>query len=201
MTATRTRPDPRTVGPRAAQILAAIHGDAEYGLLIETCRLYNSDWTCMSGTITIDRFDLASDAEPLIEEALRALAIKSAVWELTRFDEALAEVGIPLPVDEVCHAVTAQHALINRMTSRTDVTFIHATDLENDADPYETGGYTTACYTRAYGQEPPARYWLDTAESARRCAILKTRYDSIGLHDMGRQHGIVFADQPEPLAR
>lgn len=186
---------------KGAATAPTIHDDAEYGRLVETCRLYNSDWTCMSGTVTINNFDLATDAEPLIEEAFRALALKAAVYEQSRYNEAAAEIGVPLPVDEVTHAVTAQVALITRMSARIGATFVHMTDLENEAAPYETGGYTTACYTSAFGVEPPARYWLDAAESERRGAILKERYDSIGLYNMGRLHGIDFDQEPEPLTR
>lgn len=197
---TITRPDPAQVGQRAAQILDAIHADPEYGRLVDTCRLYDSDWTCMTGTVTIGRFDLENDAEPLIEEAFRALALKNAVFELTMFDEAAAEIGIPLPVDEVTHAVTAQSALLGRMTARTGVTIVHMTDLENEGPDYRTGGYTDACYQAAFGTVPPARYWLDAAESERRKAILKERYDSIGLFDMGRFHRITFDEAPAQLA-
>lgn len=190
-TATLTRPDSDEVGPRAAQILGLIHTDEEYTRLVDTCRAYNSDWTCQTGTVTINRFDLASDAEPLIEEAFRALALKGAVYELTG-SEAAAEIGIPLPVDEVLHAVLAQRGLLDRVTARTGVTFPHMTDLENDAAPYRTGGYTTECYQSAFDTNPPERYWLDGAESDRRKEVLKNRLDSIGLFDMGRRHEIDF---------
>lgn len=193
-------PAPDQVGHRAAQILTEIHDDEEYTRLVDTCRQYNSDWTCQTGTVTIDRFNLDTDAEPLIEEAFRALALKGAMYELTG-SEAAAEIGIPLPVDEVVHAVLAQRGLLDRMTNRTGIKFVHMTDLENDAPPYLKGSFTTACYTEAFDTQPPERYWLDAATSARRTAILKKRLDSIGLYDMGRRHAIVFDEVPEPLAR
>jgi hypothetical protein len=199
-TPTTGYPAPDQVAYRAKQILAGIHGDEEYTRLVDTCRQYNSDWTCQTGTVTIDRFDLATDAEPLIEEALRALALKAAMFELTD-SESAAEIGIPLPVDEVLHAVLAQRGLLDRMTDRTGVRFVHMTDLENEAAPYREGGFTTVSYMYAWGTQPPERYWLDAAESDRRKAILKDRLDSIGLYDMGRRHGITFADVPEPLTR
>jgi hypothetical protein len=193
-------PAPDQVGYRAAQILAAIHRDEEYTRLVDTCRQYNSDWTCQTGTVTINRFDLDTDAEPLIEEALRALALKASMYELTG-SEAAAEIGIPLPVDEVVHAVLAQRGLLDRMTTRTGIKFVHMTDLENEATPYLTDGFASACYMAAFDAQPPERYWLDAAESARRTKILKVRLDSIGLYDMGRRHGISFDEIPEPLAR
>src|SRR3982751_2273011 len=76
-------PAPDQVGYRAAQILNQIHGDEEYTRLVDTCQQYNSDWTYQTGTVTIDRFDLDTDAAPLIEEALRALSLKAAMYELT----------------------------------------------------------------------------------------------------------------------
>lgn len=200
MTATLAKPDPNQVGRHAKQILADIHGDEEYTRLVDTCQRYNSDWTCQTGTVTIDRFDLEADAEPLIEEAFRALALKAAMFELTG-SEAAAEIGIPLPVDEVVHAVLAQRGLLGRMTRRTGVQFVHMTDLENEAPPYLTDGFTAVCYAAAFGTQPPERYWLDAATSARRTAILKKRLDSIGLYDMGRRHGITFDEIPEPLDR
>ncbi len=199
-TATLKKPDPSTMGHRAKQILDAIHGDEEYTRLVDTCQQYNSDWTCQTGTVTINRFDLEADAEPLIEEAFRALALKAAMFEMTG-SEAAAEIGIPLPVDEVVHAVLAQRGLLDRMTTRTGVSWVHMTDLENEAQPYLMGGYTEACYIAAFGTQPPERYWLDAAESEKRKKVLKARLDSIGLYDMGRRHGITFDEVPEPLAR
>ena len=58
---------------------------------------------------------LASDAGPLLIEALRVLALKAAVFELTDGDEQAAELLVPGPVDEMVHAVLAQFTVMTRI--------------------------------------------------------------------------------------
>ncbi|MFF5261386.1 hypothetical protein ACFY4C_20780 [Actinomadura viridis] len=185
------RPAPSDVGPVAARILHALKDDPEYGRLVDTCGSYNEDWTCTAGTLTIDRWDIAADAEPLIEEALRALALKAAVYELTD-DEESAELPIARPVDEVLHAALAQRTLTERMAQRCRIQIVHMTDTETDGPAYETGDYTTACYAKAWGQEPPARYWIGAEEHARRVKVLDARLQEVGIRDLGHRHAITF---------
>lgn len=185
------RPAPIDVGRAAANIMRAITTDPEYQRLVTTCKKYDEDWACLAGTLTISEWDLDRDAEPLITEALRALALKAAIYRLTS-DERTAEIPIARPVDEVLHAVLAQRALTERMTQRFGISWIHMTDTEVAADGYEPGDYTTACYAKAYGEEPPARYWLGAGEHARRVAILDDRLTGIGIRDMGHRHTFTF---------
>lgn len=186
------RPLPEDVAHTAAPILEAIHGDPEYPRLVATCVKYDEDWTCVTGTLTIARWDLTVDAEPLIEEALRALALKAAVDRLTG-DECTAELPVARPVDEVLHAVLAQRTLTERIADRAGIRIIHMTDTEVEAAPYETGDYTTMCYAKAWGVEPPSRYWLDAAEHRRRADIIAGRLREVGINDAGHRHHISFA--------
>ena len=188
----KDRPLPEDVARTAAPILAAIHDDPEYPRLVATCKQYDEDWNCVTGTLTIARWDLADDAEPLIEEAVRALALKAAVYRLTG-DERTAELPIARPVDEVLHAVLAQRTLTERIAKRTGAQIIHMTDTEVAAPAYEDGDYTTACYAKAFGHEPPSRYWIGAAEHARRADIIADRLREVGLLDAGHRHHISFS--------
>ena len=119
------------------------------------------------------------------------MALKTAVLELSCGNEAAAEIVIPTVIDEVIHTVLAQYTLCVRISSRIGVEFVHMTD--NEQFGYEVGGYTYHCYVAAWG-EPPGRYWLDAAEAARRLSILRAKYESIGIHDLGHRHSIRFDD-------
>lgn len=191
MTTTTLLPDPAEVGDVADRILSVIHADPEYARLIVGCGRYNSDWTCTTGTITIDAWNLAEDAVPLLEEALRALALKAAVFALTD-DEQAAELPIAAPVDEVLHAVLAQRTLTERLADRCGFQLIHMTDTEQDTEGYEPGGYTWQAYLDAFGVVPPPRYWIGAAEHARRVTVVSELLDSVGLHDRGRRHELTF---------
>ncbi|RAY15434.1 hypothetical protein DPM19_12140 [Actinomadura craniellae] len=183
-------PTPEQVAEEAARILDAIHGDPEYQRLLEGCVRYDNDWQCAAGVWTISRWNVRADAAPLIEEALRALALKGAVYKLTG-DVAAAELPIARPVDEVTHAVLAQRYVTECIACRAGIAFIHMTDTEQEAPPYRAGGYTHTAYTKAWGQ-PPARYWLDADEHARRAAVLDALLSGVGVHDLGRSHTIAF---------
>ncbi|TDD37913.1 hypothetical protein E1287_07600, partial [Actinomadura sp. KC06] len=182
---------PENVARTAAPILEAIKDDPEYPRLIAACRRYDEDWTCTAGTLTISRWDLADDAEPLLEEALRALALKAAVYRLTG-DERTAEIPVARPVDEVLHAVLAQRTLTERMTARSGIQLIHMTDTETETPAYETGDYTTMCYAKTWGLEPPARYWIGAEEHARRVQLIEDRLSEVGVNDLGHRHNFTF---------
>lgn len=186
-------PDVSEVGPIAARILTSIKHDPDYDRLIDGCGRYNSDWTCTTGTVTVDRWDVTTDAVPLLEEALRVLALKAAVYSLTG-DEETAELPTAPPVDEVLHAVLAQRTLTERMAFRGGWQVVHMTDTEQEAEDYEPGGYTWRAYLEAFGAAPPTRYWLGKAEHARRVAVVEGLLDQVGLHDKGRRHGIDFTE-------
>jgi hypothetical protein len=61
-------------------------------------RLYPDCWATFTGYPIIARWDLARDAGPLFEEALRVLALKAAVFELSGGDGEAAELIISPPV-------------------------------------------------------------------------------------------------------
>ncbi len=189
-----TMPDTVIVGHRAAQIRELVRGSEEYDRLAESTRMYPECWATFTGYPIIARRDLATDAEPLFEEALRALCLKAAVYELTHGDEAAAELIVAAPVDEMVHAILAQYTLCVRMTQGLGITFVHMTDRERFG--YRNDGYTHRCYVAAGWGEPNERYWIDAAETGRRMRMLDARYTSIGIHDSGRRHDIDFSREP-----
>jgi hypothetical protein len=185
----KTMPTPAEVAARAAEILYAIRADEEFEAFEAATLEYSSDWQCFTGFPVIERWNLDDDKRPLLIEGLRALAIKAAVFECTG-DEKLSEVPVAVPVDEMTHAMIAQPQLLARIAGRTGFTLIHQTDQEHT--DYEAGCFTTLAYRLAWG-EPPARYWLQAEEVARRVKILTDRYASIGLDRAGREHDISFS--------
>lgn len=119
------------------------------------------------------------------------LHLKAAVFELTG-DENAAEIPIAVPVDEMTHAIIAQPQLLARIAERIGVRIIHQTDQEHT--DWTPGDYTDQAYTLAWGERPRSRYWIPNDEVLRRLGILRSRYESIGLHDMGQRHTIVFGE-------
>lgn len=108
--------DPAVVGLRAAQILDLVRASEEYDRLVGSTMMYPDCWATFTGYPIIAQWDLAIDAEPLFQEALRVLCLKAAVYELTVGDEIAAELIVAAPVDEMVHAVLAQYTLCVRMT-------------------------------------------------------------------------------------
>ncbi|MFD7827684.1 hypothetical protein [Kitasatospora sp. NPDC059803] len=186
---TSTMPAADKVGERAREILAAITADPEFSAFEAATLEYSSDWQCFTGFPTISQWNLDTDKVPLFAEGLRAIALKAAAYELTG-SETDAELALPVPVDEMTHAMIAQPQLLARIAERTGFTLIHQTDQEHT--DYTGGEYTHAAYLAAWGTEPPTRYWLDKAEVDRRLAILAEKYDSIGFGRSGREHAITF---------
>lgn len=188
---TATLPDVLETSEIAVRMLSAVQQDPEYGRLVEGCGRYNSDWTCTTGTLTVDEWDITTDAPRLIDEAFKALALKSAVYALTE-DEDVAEIAVARPVDEVLHAILAQRTVTERLAERCGIQIVHMTDTEVEGAAYEIGDYTHECYTLAWG-EPPARYWIGAAEHARRVEEIEVRLASVGFLDVGRRHNITFS--------
>jgi hypothetical protein len=193
----RTLPEPVDVGRRAAEILAAIETDPDCQRLRRSALLYESCWATHNGYVLISNWNQDTDAPLLFDEALRVLALKTAVWELTGEDETAAELQIAAPVDEMVHAVLAQYTLCQRMTARLGIAFIHMTDRERFG--WRPGDYTHQCYASAGWGGLNRRYWIDADEVAARLAILGRRYDSIGIIDFGKSHGIDFAGERAAL--
>ncbi|ORT61932.1 hypothetical protein [Streptomyces sp. CB03238] len=184
-----TMPDPIQVGEVAARIHTAFEADPEFDAFKTAVLTYNKDWPCYSGFAVISEWDITRDGEPLFIEGLRALVLKSAVYELVQ-DEKAAEIALPNPVDDVTHAMLAQPQMLKRITDRQCIDVIHQTDQERLT--YETGGYTHRCYVAAYGAEPPVRYWIDRGEVDRRLALLDVEHQRIGIRDNGLSHSFRF---------
>lgn len=196
MTTTTVRPAPEAVGRRADKILYMVKGSDEYARLEESTRLYPDCWATFTGYPLIAQWDLSKDAGPLFQQALRVLALKSAVFELSGGDEHAAALVVSAPVDEMVHAVLAQYTLCQTMTERLGIRFVHMTDREHFG--WRRGDYTHQCYLAAGWGEPDPRYWMEADETARRLTILTDRYRSLGIHDAGRKHDITF-EQLQPV--
>jgi hypothetical protein len=198
MTTTTAPPAPVTVGARADEILHLIEGSDEYGRLADSAQKYADCWATFTGYPTIARWDLDTDTAPLFAEALRVLALKSAVFELSGGDEEAAELIVSAPVDEMVHAVLAQYTLCQTMTARLGIRFVHMTDRERFG--WRRGDYTHHCYSEAGWGDPNPRYWIDADEHTRRLKILNSKYETVGIHRDGRAHDIDFDAKPELVA-
>ena len=196
-------PAPAEVGRRAAQILSSIEATDEFTRLERSSQAYTDCWATFTGFPLIANWNLTTDTPPLFEEALRVLALKTAVYELSAGDEYAAELEISAPVDEMVHAVLAQYTLCQQMTSRLGIQFIHMTDQERFS--YQAGRYTDQCYAAAGWGEQNRRYWIDRDEMGRRLDFLGARYESIGIQAEGRSHRFAFAASADadeqPLAK
>ncbi|MEV4384292.1 hypothetical protein AB0J68_00970 [Micromonospora sp. NPDC049580] len=183
-------PEVGEVGRRAAEILDKMQEHPAYGRLQSSSMKYSTCWATFTGYPAISRWSLERDAAPLLDDALRVLALKAAVFDLSGGDERAAELLVPAPVDEMIHAVLAQFTLMTRLQSDLGVTFPHATELEEFT--YTRGGITDAYYAAAGWGEQPLRYWLDSAEVNRRLGLLNERYQAAGLGRDGRSHDFDF---------
>jgi hypothetical protein len=188
--ATIPMPEPARVGARAARILEAMQAHPGYDRLSSSSMKYSTCWATFTGYPVVSRWSLQRDAGPLLTEALRVLALKAAVFELSGGDEDAAELLVSAPVDEMVHAVLAQFTVMTRMQADLGVVFPHATELERF--DYTRGCLTDEYYAAAGWGEQPLRYWLDSAEVTRRLAILNTRYGQAGIGPDGRSHDFDF---------
>ncbi|MGW5867467.1 hypothetical protein ACWFRJ_35550 [Streptomyces sp. NPDC055239] len=191
MSATLVRPVPEVVARRAREILAVVEADREFDRLRTACAKYDEDWQCFMGYALVDGFDVAKDTEPLFPEAIRAMAIKSAIYEMTDQNEEAAEIPVAVPVDEMIHALAAQFTVLSRIQRRTGVTFVHATDREA-IGAWDHGDYTHQVYRAAWGRLNE-RYWFGKDETARRKAVVTAKYSPIGIFDGGRRFAPGFA--------
>ncbi|MEU5425899.1 hypothetical protein AB0H73_09850 [Streptomyces olivoreticuli] len=185
------------VAEAAREHLLRLEGDVEYWRLRTAVLTALTAGTTFTGFPVISHWDAARDGGPLFEEALRALALRAAVLERTS-DPIAALLPLAVPVDAMVHVVLAQGPLAWRVAEGTGVSLVHQGDQENVA--YVNGCYTCACYRQAWG-EPPGRYWLDQAESARRQDHLGACYESIGLARDGRAHRIDFTANTSSSSR
>ncbi len=183
-------PTVNQVGARAADILTAMRAHPAWERLNSSSMRYSTCWATFTGYPAVSQWSLERDATPLLGEALRVLALKAAVYELTGGDEQAAELRVPAPVDEMIHAVLAQFTIMTRMQADLGVVFPHATELERF--DYVRGCVTDAYYTAAGWGAQPSRYWLDATEVNRRLKILNSRYRTAGFGRDGSSHNIDF---------
>ncbi|MFF4879469.1 hypothetical protein [Micromonospora sp. NPDC000668] len=188
-------PEATAVGRRAAEVLDRMRQHPAFDRLHSSSMKYSSCWATFTGYPAISRWSLDRDATPLLTEALRVLALKAAVFDLSDGDEEAAELLVPAPVDEMIHAVLAQFTLMSRMQTDLAVVFPHATELEEFT--YTRGCLTDSYYAAAGWGDQPLRYWLDSAEVTRRLDELNAHYRSAGIGRDGRSHDFDF-DQPQP---
>jgi hypothetical protein len=192
MAATTALPAPAEVAQRAQEINAAWQADAEMKTVLDGCAKYTSDWDGFYGGPLISAYSVTRDAGHLLLDALRVMALKTAVYELTG-DELLAELPVPAPVDVTCHALCAQFTALSRVQQRTRHLFVHFTVNEHVNDtPWDSGDYTHQTYEAAFGSVDE-RYWIPAAESERRCQVLDGKYAAIGITDRGMTSAIGYA--------
>ncbi|MEU6400714.1 hypothetical protein ABZ867_27505 [Streptomyces cinnamoneus] len=182
---------PEDVAERAREILAVWEADPEFGRLWQSCAKYSSDWTDCYGYTVIDRYDAIGDAPALFIETMRAMALKSAMYELTGLDEKAAELPLPVPVDVMSHALTAQFTVMSRIQRRTGILFVHATDMEDgmSGGTWVPGDFTHQCYRAAFGPVNE-RFWIDAPETERRRQVLDVLYAEIGITERGKKAAI-----------
>ena len=190
MPVSKPPPTVEHVAANAHQILSRWEGDPDFAELCSAALQFSADRTRVAGFTLISQWSRERDAGPLVTEALRALAIKSAGY-LATADLAAAEVPIPAPVEEMVHALLAQVQLLGGITDRTGAPAIQQTDLARS--DYHHGCTTHSYYTAAWGEEPPPRYWIDHHEVDARRAHLRELFERIGVHGLGRHHAINFA--------
>ncbi|GGP68746.1 MULTISPECIES: hypothetical protein [Streptomyces] len=189
--ATLVRPAPERVSERAREILSAIEADPEFERLRTGCAKYDKDWQSFTGYALVDGFDVEKDTVPLFPEALRAMAIKSAVYEMTDGDEYAAEIPVSVPVDEMIHALAAQFTVLSRVQERTGIKFVHATDRE-EIGGWDHGDYTHQVYRAAWGPVNE-RFWIGKDETEKRRAAAIKKYEPLGIFEGGRRFAPGFA--------
>jgi hypothetical protein len=91
-------PAPTEVGRRAADILTLIKNSEEFARLESSSQAYTDCWATFTGYPLVAKWNLQKDTPRLFEEALRVLALKTAVFELTDGNEEVAELEISAPV-------------------------------------------------------------------------------------------------------
>ncbi|GAA5068622.1 hypothetical protein [Streptomyces similanensis] len=187
-TRTSTLPVAEMVAERAQEIHSAIQADKEYPAFKAASLKYDSDWQCFTGSVIVAEYDQEKDKHGLFAEGLKALCLKSAVYEMTG-DESAAEIPIAVPVDEMTHAMIAQPQLLARIMARVGVVIIHQTDQEHT--DWRPDDYTHKAYRAAWG-EPDRRLWLDADTVAARLKWLDEKYAAMGFRKQGQAHSFRF---------
>ncbi len=190
------RPDPQLVGARAGTILDRVRGSTCHRPLIEAVRMLPRRWATLTGLALVAQLDLATDAEPLIGQAWRLLALRAAVHELTGSERTAATLVAPAPVDDAVRVVLAEHTLCRSLAENLGIRLVQQTS-EWTPLGWTPGNYTDRCYRTAWG-EPPDRYWIAAAEESRRLAILNGLWLDAGIGRDGQRHRIRFDPRPDP---
>jgi len=190
------RPDPRAVGRRAAEVFDRVFTSPLWERLAGAVAAHPDRGATFTGFPLIARLDLAHDAGPLLVEAMHALALRAAVYQLTGSDETAATLVVPLPVDNMIRLILAQHTLCLQTAHQLGVRFV-AQPTDWDYFGWRRGDYTHQCFLAADWGEPDERYWLDADETARRLKTLNSRYVDIGIR-RGIQHNLRFEPLPDP---
>lgn len=192
MTTATALPTPADVAARAREIHDVWQADTEMKTVLDGCRRYSSEWDDFYGGPLVSAYSVARDAGHLLVDALRVMALKSAVYELTG-DELLAELPVPVPVDVTCHALCAQFTALSRVQQRTGHPFVHSTvNEQTNATAWDTGDYTHQAYELAFGPVDE-RYWIPAAEAERRRQVLDGIYAGIGITGRGTTSAIGHA--------
>jgi hypothetical protein len=97
--ATSPMPEVAEVGRKAAEILDRMQRHSAFDRLHNSSMKYSTCWATFTGYPAISRWSFERDAGPLLTEALRVLALKAAVFDLSGGDEQAAELLVPAPVD------------------------------------------------------------------------------------------------------
>ncbi|MFJ5139040.1 hypothetical protein [Streptomyces sp. NPDC088707] len=79
---TTTAIEPTAVADRARIVHAAWQADSEMPTVLEGCALYTGEWDDFYGGPLVNEYSVTRDAQPLLQGALRVMALKSAVYEL-----------------------------------------------------------------------------------------------------------------------
>ncbi|GAA2770519.1 hypothetical protein [Streptomyces showdoensis] len=191
MHAALVRPAPETAAAHARTIHAAWLADPEMRTVLDGCAKYSSDWDDFYGGPLVSEYSVARDAKHLLDGALKVMALKSAVYELTG-DELAAELPVPVPLDVTTHALCAQFTALSRVQARTGHLFVHSTVNEHTVEtPWRAGDYTHQAYRQAFGPVDE-RYWIDAPEAERRRNILDAKYASIGITDRGMTSAVAY---------
>ncbi|MFH9742689.1 hypothetical protein ACH4MA_34000 [Streptomyces roseolus] len=189
---TTTAIEPTAVAERARIIHAAWQADPEMPTVLEGCALYTGEWDDFYGGPLVSEYSVTRDAQPLLQGALRVMALKSAVYELTG-DELLAELPVPVPLDVTCHALCAQFTVLSRVQQRTGHPFVHSTvNEQRNATAWDAGDFTHRAYELAFGPVE-TRYWIGAAETERRRQVLDGIYAGIGITGRGTASAIHHA--------
>ncbi|MBX7471196.1 hypothetical protein K1Y80_34625 [Streptomyces sp. MAG02] len=192
VTTTAALPAPADVAERARAIHADWQADAEMTVVLDGCARYNAEWDDFYGGPLISTYSVEQDSAHMLVDALRVMALKAAVFELTG-DELLAELPVPVPIDVTCHALCAQFTALSRIQQRTGHLFVHSTVNEQvNATPWDTGDFTHQAYEMAFGPVND-RYWIPAEEAERRRQVLDGKYASIGITSRGMSSAIGFA--------